>query len=128
MPSENSKEKSMRFLQCKRYKKDLKEIKKACHEENLDRKICEEIGAILVLRPDFPACCAPLRSFEGFKLFKLRVSACGKGKSGGLRVIFAYEEQENLVILIRVYRKSDRENMTEEEIVENFIHCLENPD
>lgn len=58
----------------------------------------------------------------GLYLFKKRVKhPCErKGKSGGLRIIFALYCSENseIVILITLYSKSERENIQPHEVVE----------
>ncbi len=118
--------KSIHFLPCKRYLKNLKEVEKTC-KENLEKSIMEEIARLLSLKLNFPSCCKPLFSYGDFKLYKLRMKACGKGKSGGVRIIFGYDESKDLVLLILMYRKSKIENLHETKIVEAVIDCLENP-
>jgi len=83
-------------------------------------------GALFNFKDNLPGCCTFLFSFQNFQLYKLRVSGCGKGKSGGLRIIFSYEREKDIVLLIRVYRKAEKENMPKHEIIEEIIYCLEN--
>jgi len=116
----------MHFLPCKRFSKSLKTIEKTC-KEKLEEVIMKEIASLMQLKPHLPSCCVPLFSFGDFKLYKLRVKSCGKGKSGGLRVIFGHDENKDLVLLIQVYRKSQKENMIKAEIVEEILDCLQNP-
>ena len=116
----------MNFLQCKRFSKDLKTIKRVCHDSEIDKKIRQEILSALNSKDSLPGCCIFLFSFQNFQLYKMRVSGCGKGKSGGLRVIFSYEKEKNIVLLIRVYRKTEKENIPNHEIIDEIIYCLEN--
>ncbi len=47
---------------------------------------------------------------------KVRWSVQGKGKSGGVRVIYFNLSDDELVLLVAVYAKSDRANMSANEI------------
>ncbi len=47
---------------------------------------------------------------------KVRWSRPGTGKSGGVRVIFCNLTEEEAVLLIAIYAKSDRNNMTSSQI------------
>ena len=47
---------------------------------------------------------------------KVRWSRTGTGKSGGVRVIYFNLTEEEVVLLIAVYPKADRSNMTPSEI------------
>ena len=53
----------------------------------------------------------------GFNLFKKRVknSSIPTGKSGGFRVII-YQQIENKIVLISIYSKTEKENLSDEEI------------
>ena len=46
---------------------------------------------------------------------RMRNTDIGKGKSGGYRVIYYLRTQEHVLILV-IYTKSDRENITAQEI------------
>ena len=56
--------------------------------------------------------------YLGFNLFKKRVknSSIPTGKSGGFRVII-YQQIENKIVLISIYSKTEKENITIEEII-----------
>ena len=114
----------MDFRNCKRFSKSLKNIKKHYHDENLEEKIHDEVINILKFKNNPPKCCVPLFSYISLKLYKLRIGIGDKGKSGGLRVIFAHEEEKEVILFISVYRKSDRENMPQHEIVAEIVECL----
>jgi mRNA-degrading endonuclease RelE of RelBE toxin-antitoxin system len=47
---------------------------------------------------------------------KVRWTVAGKGKRGGVRVIYFNLSKEEVVLLAAVYAKSDRENMSASEI------------
>lgn len=47
---------------------------------------------------------------------KVRWGRTGTGKSGGVRVIYFNLTEEEVVLLIAVYPKADRSNMTPSEI------------
>lgn len=51
---------------------------------------------------------------------KVRWSRAGSGKSGGARVIYFNLTDEEVVLLVAVYAKADRENMSPAEIKKVF--------
>ena len=55
--------------------------------------------------------------YLGFSLFKKRVknSSVPTGKSGGFRIII-YQQIENKIVLISIYSKTQKENLTDEEL------------
>ena len=55
--------------------------------------------------------------YLGFNLFKKRVrnSSIPKGKSGGFRVII-YQQIEDKIVLISIYSKTEKENLSDEEL------------
>ncbi|MGD9553691.1 MAG: type II toxin-antitoxin system RelE/ParE family toxin [Arcobacteraceae bacterium] len=55
--------------------------------------------------------------YLGFNLFKKRVknSSVPTGKSGGFRIII-YQQIENKIILISIYSKTQKENLSDEEL------------
>ncbi|MFA9374725.1 MAG: response regulator, partial [Poseidonibacter sp.] len=58
-----------------------------------------------------------LPDMDGFDLFKKRVknSSIPTGKSGGFRVII-YKRVENKMILISIYSKTEKENLSDSEL------------
>lgn len=56
----------------------------------------------------------------GQNCFKIRIaiSSKGKGKSGGARIITNVMIQDNIVYLINIYDKSEKENLTDKELSE----------
>lgn len=76
--------------------------------------------------------------YLGFNLFKKRVknSSIPTGKSGGFRVII-YKQIENKIVLISIYSKTEKENLSDEELsnllkeiytkwAKNRIRCVKN--
>ncbi|WP_323594830.1 type II toxin-antitoxin system RelE/ParE family toxin [Aliarcobacter butzleri] len=57
--------------------------------------------------------------YLGFNLFKKRVknSSIPTGKSGGFRVII-YQQIENKIVLISIYSKTEKENLSDNELSE----------
>lgn len=57
--------------------------------------------------------------YLGFNLFKKRVknSSIPTGKSGGFRVII-YQQIENKIVLISIYSKTEKENLSDDELSE----------
>jgi hypothetical protein len=55
--------------------------------------------------------------YLGFNLFKKRVknSSIPTGKSGGFRVII-YQQIKNKIVLISIYSKTEKENLSDEEL------------
>ena len=56
--------------------------------------------------------------------YKLTKMACrslyGKGKQSGLRLIYAYYEDEDTIELIEIYHKSKQENENRERILDHY--------
>ncbi len=61
---------------------------------------------------------APIANIKGYTVLKIRGKdpCLSKGKSGGLRVIFAYRDKPMELVYITVYRKSEKENILEHEV------------
>ena len=49
-------------------------------------------------------------------LRKLRWNIQGSGKSGGIRNIYYFFEDENTILMVYVYKKSETENLTQKQI------------
>ena len=65
--------------------------------------------------------------YLGFNLFKKRVknSSIPTGKSGGFRVII-YQQIENKIVLISIYSKTEKENLSDEELSEIIKQYIKN--
>lgn len=58
-----------------------------------------------------------LGAYLGFNLFKKRVknSSIPTGKSGGFRIII-YQQFEDKIVMISIYSKTEKENLSDEEL------------
>ena len=62
---------------------------------------------------------------HGLRKVRMAISAKGKGKSGGARVItliLAYSEEESEIGLLYIYDKSEQESLTDKEL-SDILHC-----
>ena len=61
---------------------------------------------------------------ESPKIYKAKKFACrslkGKGVQSGIRVIYAYFEEEDKIELIEIYYKGDKENEDRERILKHY--------
>ena len=57
-----------------------------------------------------------LARLGGRLIYKARLPTGSRGKSGGARLVYAYEE--NRVIALRLYLKSDRESIADQAILD----------
>lgn len=57
-------------------------------------------------------------------VIKVKKIACkalkGKGVNSGLRLVYAYFEQERRIVFIELFHKSEKENEERERILDNF--------
>jgi mRNA-degrading endonuclease YafQ of YafQ-DinJ toxin-antitoxin module len=113
----------MNFEQLHEFEKDLKKLLKRYRtlEDDLEvvRKVLStEPGE----RPPFSY------QIDGLGIqscvIKVKKIACkalkGRGANSGLRLIYAYFEQEKRIVLIELYHKNDKELEDRERILENF--------
>jgi len=55
---------------------------------------------------------------------RLAIKSKGKGKSGGARVITNFIVKNNIIYLLSIYDKSEKENLIENELSELLKHTL----
>lgn len=69
----------------------------------------------------------PVGVYLGFNLFKKRIknSSIPTGKSGGFRVII-YKQVEDKIILISIYSKTEKENLSDEELSDIIKKYMKN--
>lgn len=105
------------------FKKDLKSLLKKYRTLNEDLLVVKKVLEVTPNeRPPF--------SFRidnlGLKtcVIKVKKIACkalkGRGVNSGLRLIYAHFEDENKIIFIEIYHKSEKENEDKERIINNF--------
>jgi mRNA-degrading endonuclease YafQ of YafQ-DinJ toxin-antitoxin module len=113
----------MTFDELTPFKKDLKSLLKKFRTLNDDLDIMKKVLEVLPdERPPF--------SFRidnlGLKtcVIKVKKIACkalkGRGVNSGLRLIYAYFQEENRIIFIELYHKNDKENEDRQRIIDNF--------
>lgn len=116
----------MKFYQCSSFERDFKIIKKKC-PNNYKEAFKKELESYLKARTLFGLknFRAVLCSAGELYLLKVRMPDCHhKGKSGGYRVICAFNPKKLVVLLVKIYRKSDCENIPTKELCEVFIDCI----
>lgn len=114
------------FLQVDEFKKDLKKLNKKYKSLNNDLKsnFCEVLD--LELPNHLPGTFRISGLGEEVKvpIYKLKHFRCkslkGKGSRSGIRVIYAYDNDEDKVTLIEIYHKSKQENENRERILKHF--------
>ncbi len=113
----------MEFSQLTEFDKDLKSLLKKYRTLNDD---LEEVKTILKKRPTE----RPPFSFRIDNLgletcvIKVKKIACkalkGRGVNTGLRLIYAYFEEDQKIVFIELYHKQDKESEDRERILKNF--------
>ena len=112
------------FEELKEYQKDFKKLLKRYRSLKEDIVVVKKV---LKIRPD----AHPPFSFriEGLGLstpvIKIKKIACkslkGKGVNSGLRLVYAWFEDERRIIFVELYHKNDKENEDRERIINHFI-------
>ncbi|MBI5042242.1 MAG: hypothetical protein HZC10_00050 [Nitrospirae bacterium] len=108
------------------FEKDLKRLKRfssleedlrmfikvalnAFHKQNIDSRAIFHISNLGIHSP---------------KIYKAKKFACkalkGKGAQSGIRVIYAYHEEEDWIEFIEIYYKGDKENEDRARILRNY--------
>ena len=113
----------MKFEKLKEFKKDLKKISKKY------RSISEDIEVVKKVLEVSPSERPPF----SYRIDGLEVESCiikikkiasksfkGKGVNSGFRIIYAHFENEDKIVLIEVYHKSDKEIEDKKRILDNF--------
>jgi len=88
----------------------------AFHKQNIDSKAIFHISDLGINSP---------------KIYKAKKFACkalkGKGAQSGIRVIYAYHEEEDWIAFIEIYYKGDKESEDRERIEETVKTTGESP-
>jgi mRNA-degrading endonuclease RelE of RelBE toxin-antitoxin system len=120
----------MAFKQIKRlppFKKDLKKLLKRFRtlEDDLKIFISTQLKLFHKIKKDNDG----IKQIPGLEkeypgVFKAKKFACkslkGKGAKSGIRIIYAYLEQEDTIEFIEIYYKGDKENEDKERIKNYF--------
>jgi len=82
---------------------------KLTHKLNIDNKGVVRISDIGIEQP---------------KIYKARKFACktlkGKGSASGIRIIYAYYEQDDIIEFIEIYYKGNKDNEDRERILKHY--------
>jgi hypothetical protein len=113
----------MKFDELEEFKKDLKKLLKRYRTLEEDLDIVKEVLTVEPKeRPPFSY------KIDGLGLstcvIKVKKMTCrslkGRGANSGLRLIYAHFENEERIVLVELYHKSDKENEDKERIKNNF--------
>ncbi len=81
----------------------------AFHKQNIDSRAIFHISDLGIRSP---------------KIYKAKKFACkalkGKGAQSGIRIIYAYHEEEDRIEFIEIYYKGDKENEDRERVLRNY--------
>jgi mRNA-degrading endonuclease RelE of RelBE toxin-antitoxin system len=113
----------MNFEELEEFKKDLKKLLKKYKSLEDDLLV---VKSILKIKPDE----RPPFSFRidglGIKscTIKIKKIACkslkGRGVNSGLRLIYAYFNNEKRIVFIEIYHKNEKDNEDKQRIISNF--------
>jgi hypothetical protein len=113
----------MIFEELTEFQKDLKNFLKKYRTLNDDLEVVKQV---LIVTPDE----RPPFSFRIDNLgletcvIKVKKIACkalkGRGVNSGLRLIYAYFKDQEKIIFVELYHKSDKENEDKKRILNNF--------
>ncbi len=110
----------MEFEELKEYLKDVKKLKKKFRSLSEDITTLKKVLAVEPnQRPPFSYEISGLGIDDC--VIKVKKIACrslkGKGRNTGLRLVYAYFEEEERILLIELYFKADKENEDRERIL-----------
>lgn len=113
----------MIFEELTEFEKDLKKLLKKYRSLNDDLAVVKKVQKIFPdERPPFSFRISGLGIDTC--IIKMKKIACkslkGKGVNSGLRLIYAYFENENRIVFIELYHKNNKENEDKERILKNF--------
>lgn len=113
----------MIFEELSEFRKDLKSLLKKYRTLNEDLDVVKQVlTAIPDERPPFSFRIDNLATETC--IIKVKKIACkslkGRGVNSGLRLIYAYFNDPEKIILIELYHKNDKENEDKERILANF--------
>lgn len=113
----------MEFEELAEYDKDLKRLLKKYRTLNSD---IDDVKSVLKIRPD-------AQHPFSFRIDGLGITSCviklkkiasdsfkGRGSNSGLRLVYAYFQEEQRIVFIEIYHKSEKENEDRERILNHF--------
>jgi len=113
----------MQKYKCRQFEKDLKRLSKKCKNQDLEREISSTIDDLLGKYRE-EEIEIKLIILEELILYKTRIKGCDKGKRGGMRLIWAILIKEKIAILIRLYSKTETDNIKTQELARELQGCL----
>lgn len=109
------------------FEKDMRKLLKRFKtlEDDLEIFIKNELNLYHKIRIDNKGVFqVPGLKIESPKIYKAKKFACrslkGKGVQSGIRVIYAYFEEQDRIELIEIYHKGDKENEDRERILKYY--------
>lgn len=110
-------------VRCPDFEKDLKKLSRRFHSlpEDLDNFVQHQLKLFHKLDIDNRGIFhIPGLAFSSPRIFKAKKFACkslkGKGVQSGIRVIYAYFEQEDRIEFVELYYKGDQDNEDRERL------------
>ncbi len=113
----------IRFEELPEFVKDLKKLLKRFRSLNEDLQV---LAKVLNEEPEESPPFSFIMAGLGIKtcLIKVKKIACkslkGKGVNTGLLLVYAYFENENRIVFVELYHKSDKESEDRERILSHF--------
>ena len=88
-----------------------------CVLKLLDDDLYRNLQAVLALRPES----GPVISGSG-GLRKIRWVATGRGKRGGVRVIYYWVQRRDIILMLYIYPKNKKDDLTAQEV--KILRCI----
>ena len=113
----------MKFDELPEFEKDFKSLSKRFKTLNDDLDIVKKV---LEIKPDERSPFSYMIDNLGLEtcVIKVKKIACrslkGRGVNSGMRLIYAYFEEESKIVLIEIYFKGEKENVDKDRILNNF--------
>lgn len=100
---------NLKIISLESFKKDVKKLYKK------NKKLPQDLRTLNEILLENPKTGIELSA----KLFKIRLenSSSNSGKSGGFRVIYYYLDDEENIYLLKIYSKTEIENIKEEVLI-----------
>ena len=116
-----------KIVRLPKFERDLKKLKKKYRslEDDLKTFIKAQLELYHKLKVDNGGIVQiPELGFESPKIYKARKFACkslkGTGSRSGIRVIYAYFEEEDRIELVEISYKGDKENEDRDRLISNY--------
>jgi mRNA-degrading endonuclease RelE of RelBE toxin-antitoxin system len=101
---------SLKIISLDSFEKDVKRLAKKYNKIASDLR---ELGNTLTDNPK-----AGIAMSNSLYKLRLKNSSASSGKSGGFRVIYYYIDEQNNIYLMKIYSKTEIENISEEKLLD----------